>query len=185
MSGALIASTAAGLPSTVIFVASEFVANGDAGNGASYKVPSSARTGDTVLFYSLSNSSGQGSSPPGAGWTNAGGSLGGGNGVYVKRMVTASDLTVTTTSSGGYLAFAVYRGAASFAAVSGTGFTRNQYHAGVTFFGASKPGPATARFTLSGNGGISTAVASDLLPPLVYANGTNYGQFTAVELRSQ
>ncbi len=183
MSGALVATMSACTVSTVVFIGVAPIANGQDTSGAPYSVPSFTAIGDTVLFYSVANSQGRGSSPPGDGWTGAPGSLGGGNGVFVKRMVTNSDLAVTTTSSGGSLAFAVYRGVASFAPVSGNGFNRSPSHAGVTFFGPQKPSPATARLTFSTN--TLPAVISDMLPPINYINGTDYNQYTAVEFRSQ
>lgn len=186
MSGAVIATMAAGLASTVVFVTTENVANGnDTANGAQYSVPAAAGIGDIVIFYCLGNAQGQGSNPPGNGWTDASRGYGVGTYVYVKKMATAGDLTATRSGTGGYVAFTVYRGAAAFAVVSENGFTRSPYHAGVAFWGGVKPAPATWRLTMNGNGNPASAIASDILPPLSYINGTNYAQYSAIEFRSQ
>ena len=186
MSGALIASVAAGSSSTVIFIDAMTVANGSdtAGSSVTFAVPASAQIGDIVLFYCLGNAQGATSNPPGGGWQDAGAAIPGTGGVvYVKRMATSSDLTVRSSGSGGYIGFTVYRGAASFQPVPANGFNRSQYHAGVAFFGSPKPAPATPRLTLNANTGSGTA--SEMIPPLTYQSGTNYAQYAAVEFRSQ
>lgn len=186
MSGALTAAMNAGTASTVVFIGFQAVNNGnDTNNGVTYKVPSFAQIGDTVIFYCLQNSARNSASPPGTGWTDASGTLGGLGSVYVKQMASAADLTATTNANGGYAAFTAYRGSATFAVVSGTGFTRSPYHAGVSFFGNQPPAPATSRYVMGSNGPVSSATASDMLPPLNYVSNTNYQQFTAVEFRSQ
>jgi hypothetical protein len=98
-------------------------------------------------------------------------------------MATQSDLTAAatiTSADNSSLAFCVYRGALSFTVVSGRGFVRSPYYAGVTFFGDAKPPTASGRVSLQPSG-----TASDILLPLNYIDGTDYKQYTAVEFLNQ
>jgi hypothetical protein len=181
MSGALLASTGAS-PATVAFVGAYAVSNGGDTNGTFYQVPTIAKIGDTVLFFGQAQpgSSNAAPPPPGSNWTTVATYNATNDGVYAKRMSSSSDLSDGKVSGGGYIMFTVYRGALSFGVVNPRGFTRNQNHAGVAFFGGQKPAPATQRATMNPIG-----VASDFLPPLIYPDGTNYNQIAAVEFRSQ
>lgn len=183
MSGIMLAVIcAAPAPSIVQFVGAQAVNGGGDAAGVVYRVPSFAKIGDVVLFYSAANSSGNGGAPPGSGWTNTGVG-GGGSGVWVKIITTAQELADTRIGGGGSLAFAVYRGPQAFRLVSGAGFNKSQYHLGVTFFGGQATG-SVFRIAVTSNGSFGGNVY-DFLPPNTYPDGTAAHGYLGVEFLAQ